>query len=179
MDLAVIAQLITGGATFIVAVALVFQLRKQNQQLKIQHRDSVREASYQIASRFEDVTKETVQDESLTDIWLRGADNWNNLTTDVERYRFRNHYRQYINIIMGYYNTQDLDYPDRLRLAHARNMLARPGFAHCYKNYFKRNFLDKRDLMDEWDKGYKDFHNEDISEFIPEQVSTTQFVKEN
>ena len=80
---------------------------------------------------------------------------------------------------MGYYNTQDLDYPDRLRLAHARNMLARPGFAHCYKNYFKQMFLDKRDLMDVWDKVYKEFHNEDISEFIPEQVNTTQFVKEN
>ena len=33
--------------------------------------------------------------------------------------------------------------------------------------------------MDEWDKVYKEFHNEDISEFIPEQVSTTQFVKDN
>jgi len=80
---------------------------------------------------------------------------------------------------LAYYNTQDLNYPDRLRLTQVRNMLGRPGFAHCYKNYFKRSFLDKRDLMNVWDKVYKEFHNEDISEFIPEQVNTTQFVKEN
>ncbi len=179
MDLAIIAQIITGAATFIVAIVLVFQLTKQNQQLRIQHRDSVREANYQIASRFEDVTKETVTDASLTDIWLRGADNWNNLVNDIERYRFRNHYRQYINIIMAYYNTQDIIYPYQQQKAQATNMLGRPGFAHCYKNYFKRNFLDKSDLMDLWDITYKEFYDEDISEFIPEQTSTTQFAQES
>ena len=36
MDLVVIAQLITGIATLLVALVLVFQLKKQNQQLTIQ-----------------------------------------------------------------------------------------------------------------------------------------------
>ena len=40
MDLVVIAQIITGLATLIVALVLVFQLRKQNQQLELQHKDA-------------------------------------------------------------------------------------------------------------------------------------------
>ena len=40
LDLVVIAQIITGLATLIVALVLVFQLRKQNQQLELQHKDA-------------------------------------------------------------------------------------------------------------------------------------------
>ena len=40
MDLVVIAQIITGLATLIVALVLVFQLKKQNQQLELQHKDA-------------------------------------------------------------------------------------------------------------------------------------------
>ena len=43
MDLVVIAQLITGVATLIVALVLVFQLRKQSRQLEVQHLDSDRQ----------------------------------------------------------------------------------------------------------------------------------------
>tara|TARA_B100000029_G_C17429799_1_gene907459 strand:- start:487 stop:642 length:156 start_codon:yes stop_codon:yes gene_type:complete len=38
MDLIVIAQIITGLATLIVALVLVFQLRKQNEQINIQNK---------------------------------------------------------------------------------------------------------------------------------------------
>ena len=179
MDLAIVAQIITGVATFIVAIVLVFQLRKQNEQLRIQHRDSVREANYQIGSRFEDVTKETVLDESLTDIWLRGAEDWNNLKTDVERYRFKNHYRQYMMIVHAWHDTADVEYPDTLSMTHARNMLGRPGFAHCYKYYSKRMFMNKMDWMILWDNVYKEFYGEDISDFMPEQINTTQFIRED
>ena len=175
--LVLVAQIITSLATLIVALVLVFQLRKQNDQLQIQHRDSIREANYQIASRFEDVTKETVSDASLTEIWLRGANAWENLNNDVERYRFRNHYRQYINIILAYYETEDIEYPISLQSMHAKNMLGRPGFAHCYKHYAKRLFINKNKLMILWDKTYEEFYGEDISSFIPEQISTTLFVK--
>ena len=36
MDLVVIAQIITGSATLIVALVLVFQLKQQNNQVKLQ-----------------------------------------------------------------------------------------------------------------------------------------------
>ena len=116
-------------------------------------------------------------DASLTEIWLRGANAWENLNNDVERYRFRNHYRQYINIILAYYETEDIEYPISLQSMHAKNMLGRPGFAHCYKHYAKRLFINKNKLMILWDKTYEEFYGEDISSFIPEQISTTLFVK--
>ena len=40
MDISDIAEIITGVATFTVAVVLVMQLRKQNQQLDIQNKDN-------------------------------------------------------------------------------------------------------------------------------------------
>ena len=98
MELNVLAQIITGMATLIVAMVLVFQLRKQNEQLAIQHKDQLGNAVNQFKTRFEDITKETVTNSDLADIWIRGSKDWNNLKSDVERYRFRNHYRQYFNL---------------------------------------------------------------------------------
>ena len=53
MDISVIAQLLTGLATLIIGAVLVFQLRKQNQQIEIQnrqlelqHQDSDRELAF-------------------------------------------------------------------------------------------------------------------------------------
>jgi len=43
MDISDIAQIVTGVATFTVAVVLVLQLRKQNQQLEIQNKENQRE----------------------------------------------------------------------------------------------------------------------------------------
>ena len=51
-----IAQLITGIATLLVALVLVFQLRKQNQQLKIQHQDSDNKLTMDRISLFEKIT---------------------------------------------------------------------------------------------------------------------------
>ena len=41
---------------------------------------------------------------------------------------------------------------------HAKNMLGRPGFAHCYKHYAKRLFINKNKLMILWDKTYEEFN---------------------
>tara|TARA_Y100000816_G_C25976793_1_gene509915 strand:+ start:337 stop:807 length:471 start_codon:yes stop_codon:yes gene_type:complete len=46
MDISEIAQIVTGIATLMVAVVLVLQLRKQNQQLDIQNKDHDREKHY-------------------------------------------------------------------------------------------------------------------------------------
>ena len=51
MDLVVIAQLITGTATLIVALVLVFQLKQQNDQLKLQQKDFVQQIKNQIGER--------------------------------------------------------------------------------------------------------------------------------
>ena len=46
MNIGEIAEIITGVATFTVAVVLVLQLRKQNQQLDIQNKDNKREDAF-------------------------------------------------------------------------------------------------------------------------------------
>ena len=51
MDLVLIAQLITGTATLIVALVLVFQLKQQNDQLKLQHKDFAQQIKNQIGER--------------------------------------------------------------------------------------------------------------------------------
>ena len=51
-----IAQLVTGIATLLVALVLVFQLRKQNQQLKIMHVDSRNKMSMDSLLIFEKIT---------------------------------------------------------------------------------------------------------------------------
>ena len=52
-----IAQIVTGIATLIVAVVLLFQLRKQNQQLDIQHTDTVGNVINQLNTRIENLDK--------------------------------------------------------------------------------------------------------------------------
>tara|TARA_Y100001970_G_scaffold233588_1_gene291271 strand:- start:549 stop:1076 length:528 start_codon:yes stop_codon:yes gene_type:complete len=51
MDLIVIAQIITGTATLVVALVLVFQLKQQNDQLRLQHKDFAQQIKNQIGER--------------------------------------------------------------------------------------------------------------------------------
>ena len=51
MDLVVIAQIITGSATLIVALVLMYQLKQQNDQLKLQHKDFAQQIKNQIGER--------------------------------------------------------------------------------------------------------------------------------
>ena len=101
MELVVIAQIITGLATLIVALVLVFQLRKQNtqiniqnKQLELQHKDAERDFITQFDTRFSDIQKDIFTNDDMTSIWLRGSLSWENLKNDTERYRYRSLYRQ-------------------------------------------------------------------------------------
>ena len=48
MDLVVVAQIITGSATLIVALVLMYQLKQQNDQLKLQNKDFAQQVKNQI-----------------------------------------------------------------------------------------------------------------------------------
>ena len=178
MDLVVTAQKITGVATLIVALVLVFQLKKQNEQLSIQHKDSVSNSINQFRQRFENITKETVINKEFAEIWVRGSSDWNNLKSDDERYRFRNHYRQYVGWFIDQLKLIDegvLEINDDIIKLQARNMVGVKGLAHCYKNYHKRGISKYPEIMKIWDDIYKELYDEDISSFMPEQITTTRF----
>ena len=84
-----LTQIVTGIATLIVAVVLLFQLRKQNQQLNIQHKDTVGNVINQLNTRIENLDKLTISDPELNDLWIRGSRDWNNLKDDNERFRWK------------------------------------------------------------------------------------------
>ena len=77
-----IAQLVTGIATFLVALVLVFQLKKQNQQLKIQHQDSNNKMSMDSIFIFEKLTiPNNYGDEFVNMMWkarIEGISNMSN-----------------------------------------------------------------------------------------------------
>ena len=51
MDIELMAQIITGSATLIVAIVLLFQLKQQSNQLKLQHKDFAQQIKNQIGDR--------------------------------------------------------------------------------------------------------------------------------
>ena len=77
-----IAQLVTGIATLLVALVLVFQLRKQNQQLKIMHVDSRNKMSMDSLLIFEKITiPNNYGDEFVNMMWkarIEGISNMSN-----------------------------------------------------------------------------------------------------
>ena len=80
MDTAVIAQLVTGIATLIIGTVLVFQLRKQNQQIEIQnrqlelqHQDSERELAFSARARGEELTLSRLTNDSLLEAYMKVA----------------------------------------------------------------------------------------------------------
>ena len=78
MDTAVIAQLVTGVATLIIGAVLLFQLRKQNQQIEIQnkqlelqHQDSDRQLGFASRQSYQELTLSRITNESLLDAYMK------------------------------------------------------------------------------------------------------------
>tara|TARA_A100001037_G_scaffold302146_1_gene333137 strand:+ start:683 stop:1252 length:570 start_codon:yes stop_codon:yes gene_type:complete len=84
------AQLITGIATLLVALVLVFQLRKQNQQLKIQHQDSDNKITYDSITAMERLTIPENYGDSFVDMmWKARIEGISNMSNQ-EIWRFQN-----------------------------------------------------------------------------------------
>ena len=107
MDTAVIAQLVTGLATLIIGAVLVFQLRKQNQQisiqnrqLELQHQDSERELAFSARARSEELTLSRITNDSLLEAYMKVAKG-DDTASDIEIHKFvsyiRTSYLQMIN----------------------------------------------------------------------------------
>jgi len=74
-----IAQIITGTATFIVAVVLVFQLRKQNEQLNLQRRDFTQQIKNQLMDTRTNFILEINSNNSLKTILRTGRNDYSKL----------------------------------------------------------------------------------------------------
>ncbi|MCH2305072.1 MAG: hypothetical protein MK330_05930 [SAR202 cluster bacterium] len=74
-----VAQIITGTATFIVAVVLVFQLRKQNEQLNLQRRDFTQQIKNQLMDTRTNFILEINSNNSLKTILRTGRNDYSKL----------------------------------------------------------------------------------------------------
>ena len=163
MDLVLIAQLITGIATLLVASVLIYELR-------IQHNDSVRDFQFQRETQLLEITNLVLENNEFTDLWIRGGEDYNNLKTDVERYQFNIYMRNYIRLAIF----QAEKIPDNSNRAVARFILSGPGRRHVYKSNLKHMVYNRApNLSKIWDEVYKEFSGEDISNVIPDIIPGT------
>ena len=88
MDLVVIAQIITGFATLSVAFVLVFQLRKQNEQLSLQHRDAERNLIISIREIASSRGSAMGSNPEWQEINYRGLHDFDALENQLERVQF-------------------------------------------------------------------------------------------
>ena len=99
MDLVVIAQIITGTATLIVAIVLLFQLRQQNLQLRLQHKDFAQQIKNQIGERRTSATLSLTS--SMRETLVKGRYDYSALKKDRGKNIFSS---------MGDFNFRDYDY---------------------------------------------------------------------
>jgi len=187
MELVVIAQIVTGLATLIVALVLVFQLRKQNtqiniqnKQLELQHKDAERDFITQFDTRFSGIQKDIFTNDDMTSIWLRGSLSWENLKNDTERYRYRSLYRQLMRWALSQYKFEKMgiiSLSESFKKRQMKNMLSEKGMAHVYKNYYKPilEVSDVPEMLNLCNELYKEIWKEDISNFKPEYKSPFRF----
>ena len=76
-----LAQMITGGATFIVALFLAFQLL-------LQHKDAQRELTLDVSAQLERFRLTIGSDPAVAELWDRGRNDFEELTNQVERTQF-------------------------------------------------------------------------------------------
>jgi len=84
-----IAQLVTGIATLLVALVLVFQLRKQNQQLKIQHQDSDNKITMDSIALLEKLTITNNYGDSFVDMMWKARTKGLSGMTESEIWQFQ------------------------------------------------------------------------------------------
>ncbi|MQF99558.1 MAG: hypothetical protein FI727_01720 [SAR202 cluster bacterium] len=84
-----LSQLVTGIATLLVALVLVFQLRNQSRQLKIQHQDSDNRMSMDILSIFEKTFIPHNYTDEFVDIMYRAHNEGISGLSDKELWAFR------------------------------------------------------------------------------------------
>tara|TARA_B100000945_G_scaffold55130_1_gene40456 strand:- start:186 stop:734 length:549 start_codon:yes stop_codon:yes gene_type:complete len=178
MELEVIAQLITGLATLVVAIVLLLQLRKQNHELDLQHQDSMREFNFQENQTLGDFFIEMMKDPVLAELYLRGSEDWNNLKGKIEKFRYRSLYNQQLNMLIFRWNNRDKlrNYEDSNSISAAKMLLSTPGQAVMYKFYARRRIAYYEGMRELWDKVYQDIWNENLENVsVPQVMSFTQF----
>ena len=139
MDLVVIAQIITGTATLIVAIVLSFQLRQQNLQLRLQHKDFAQQIKNQIGERRTSATLSLTS--SMRETLVKGRYDYSALKKTEERTFFHQWVISTLEImIMKNLYSEETGHQES---QHLKVYLgSSPGVRHAYRNSTIRQQLD-------------------------------------
>ncbi len=139
MDLVVIAQIITGTETLIVAIVLLFQLRQQNLQLRLQHKDFAQQIKNQIGERRTSATLSLTS--SMRETLVKGRYDYGALKKTEERTFFHQWVISTLEImIMKNLYSEETGHQES---QHLKEYLgSSPGVRHAYRNSTIRQQLD-------------------------------------
>ena len=80
MNLIEIAQILTGTATLIVAIVLLFQIRIQQRSLNLSHRDADRELTYRSLEMLVERHRILIENPNFRDIYIKRHQGLENLS---------------------------------------------------------------------------------------------------
>ncbi|MBL07209.1 MAG: hypothetical protein CL773_05100 [Chloroflexi bacterium] len=146
MELNVLAQIITGMATLIVAIVLVFQLRKQNQQLAIQHKDFTQQIKNQIMDRRTSTMISNHSNDKLKKIMDIGRYDYSKLKDRMDKTFFHQMIVTTLELLLLKNNySEETGYEKTL---HLKELLgSSPGTRQAYRNSTIRQQLDNEAVL--------------------------------
>ena len=145
MDLVVIAQIITGSATLIVALVLMYQLKQQNDQLKLQHKDFAQQIKNQIGERRTSSTYSLLSNPEYREMIFNARYDYKILKNRHEKTIFHQWIISSLELtIMKNFYSDETGYEKSL---HLKELLASsPGIREAYRVSTIRQQLDKESV---------------------------------
>ena len=141
MDLIATAQIITGSATLLVALVLLFQLKQQNDQLKLQHKDFAQQIKNQIGERRTSATFALLGNQKYRDMMFNARHDYKILKDRHERTIFHQWIISSLELtLMKNFYSDETGYEKSL---HLKEILASsPGIREAYRISTIRQQLD-------------------------------------
>ena len=134
MDLVVIAQLITGIATLIVALILVFQLRNQSRQLEVQHLDSDRQLSMESVKMSSRQRELEIVDNNFSELFYKAKFNGLDKLSKLELNKIKDWYRGYQHKLVTEWRLGRMDNSLAYFKIHYRNLFENQSAKEFYLN---------------------------------------------
>ena len=176
MDLVVIAQLITGVATLIVALVLVFQLRKQSRQLEVQHLDSDRQLSMESVKMLSRQKELEIVDNNFSELFYKAKFNGLDKLSKLELSKITDWYRGYQHRLVTEWRLGRMDNSLAYFKVHYRNLFENQSAKEFYINtdngmslrdgllYAENNPQQKKGLIKIADEVYEEISGEKIGD---------------
>ena len=149
MDLVVIAQIRTGSATLIVALVLVFQLKQQNNQVKLQRMDFTQQIKNQIVERRTNTVLTQATNPDIFQFMQNGRYDYLSVNAEHKTFFHQMVITSLELLLMKNFYSDETGYEKSLHLK--EYLGSSPGIRKAYRDSTIRQQLDKEsvDILDE------------------------------